>query len=82
MAFSQAQLDAIEAGIASGSLSISYEGKSNTFRSLEDMLYIRRIIMVSLGLVGGSQTVLAAHDRGYPASISTGDDGEGIITGY
>jgi hypothetical protein len=66
MAFSQAQLDAIEGGIASGTTSVSYEGKSVSYRSLDEMLRIRAIIRRALGLdPAASATVLVAHDRGY-----------------
>jgi hypothetical protein len=44
MAFTLAQLDAIEEGIAAGTTSVSYEGKSVTYRSLDEMLCIRSII--------------------------------------
>ena len=65
MAFSQAQLDAIENAIAAGVTSVSYEGKSSTFRSLDEMLRVRDIIRRALGVAPqGSATVLVAHDRG------------------
>ena len=66
MSFSQAQLDAIEAGIAAGTTSVSYEGKNVTYRSLDDMLRIRAIIRIALGIdPATSATVLVAHDRGF-----------------
>lgn len=65
MAFSQAQLDAIEDGIASGATTVSYEGKSVSYRSLDEMIRIRGIIRRALGLDPlSSQTVLAAHSSG------------------
>lgn len=67
MAFSQAQLDAIEEGIASGSTSVSYEGKSVTYRSLDDMMRIRAMIRSALGLSVQPATVLVQHSRGYGA---------------
>lgn len=77
MAFSQVQLDAIEAGIASGTTSVSYEGKSVTYRSLDEMLRIRLVIRRALGLDAGSQTILVAHDRGYSPNVGRdlGDEG-------
>ncbi len=69
MAFTLAQLDAIEAGIAAGVTSVSYEGKSSTFRTLDEMLRVRDIIRRALGLAPmTSATVLVAHDRGFPGS--------------
>lgn len=65
MAFSQAQLDAIEEAIAAGSTSVSYEGKSVTYRSLDDMLRVRAIIRNALGLTSPTSTVLVEHSRGY-----------------
>lgn len=73
MAFSQAQLDAIEEGIAAGTTSVSYEGKSVSYRSLDEMLRIRGIIRAALGLTSLPVTVLAEHSRGYGSPIS-GDD--------
>jgi hypothetical protein len=74
MAFTQAQLDAIEAGIAAGSTSVSYEGKSVSYRSLDEMLRIRNIIRVALGLASGKgATVLAAHDRGFGGGFGNSD---------
>ncbi len=76
MAFSQAQLDAIEAGIAAGTTSVSYEGKSVTYRSLDEMLRIRDIIMRALGISPQkSATVLVAHDRGFSGGGLQGDGG-------
>lgn len=80
MAFSQAQLDAIEGGIAAGVTSVSYEGKTATYRSLDDMMRIRDIIRRALGIAPpSSATVLVAHDRGFPGS---GYPGGGFRTGY
>lgn len=70
MAFSQVQLDAIEAGIAAGVTTVSYEGKTASYRSLDEMLRIRDIIMRALSLAPQkSATVLVAHDRGFPGGI-------------
>ena len=65
MAFTQAQLNAIEEAIASGTTSVSYEGKTVTYQDLDHLLRVRNIIMRSLGLINGSSTVFAAHDRGF-----------------
>lgn len=67
MAFTQIQLDAIEGAIAAGSTSVSYEGKSVTYRSLDEMLRIRSIIRNALGLIEPPVTVLVSHDRGFTA---------------
>lgn len=64
MAYTQAQLTALEEAIASGATSVSYEGKTVTYRSLDDMSRIASIIRNALGATGKSTTVLVAHDRG------------------
>lgn len=74
MAFSQAQLTAIEAGIAAGTTTVSYEGRSVSYRSLDEMLRIRAIIRSALGIAAQSSTVLAQHSRGYGGPI----DGEDV----
>ena len=76
MAFSQAQLDAIEDGIAAGVTSVSYEGKTASYRSIDEMLRIRDIIQRALGVVPQkSATVLVAHDRGFSGGGLQGDCG-------
>lgn len=65
MAFTLGQLEAIDEAITAGALSVSYNGKSVTYRSLDDMLRIRGIISRQLGLTSGrSNTLLAAHSKG------------------
>jgi len=65
MAFTQADLDNVESAIASGTLSVSVEGKSVTYRSFDELRTVRRIIMQALGLNTSKTTVLINHDRGY-----------------
>ncbi len=65
MAFTIGQLDALEAAIAQGARSVSYEGKSVTYSSLDEMLRIRAIIRAALGLSSPGETVFVAHDRGF-----------------
>lgn len=65
MAYTQAQLDAIDEAIISGATSVSYEGKSVTYRSLDDMMRVRALMRQELGLnAGKSTTILVAHSRG------------------
>lgn len=74
MGFSQVQLDAIEEGIASGATTVSYEGKSVTYRSIDDMLRIRAIIRRALGLdPAASATILVGHDRGFAGYDGTNE---------
>jgi hypothetical protein len=75
MAFTQDDLNNVERAIVSGSLSVSYDGKSRTFRSLNDLLLIRNIIQNALGMnPGRSNTVLVAHNSGRPP-LYTADAG-------
>ena len=85
MAFSLAQLDAIENGIAAGVTTVSYEGKTASYRSLDEMLRIRDIIMRALGLAPmKSATVLIAHDRGTGGGLGCGYgcDDNGLWSGF
>lgn len=44
MAFTQSQLDALDAAIAEGVLVVKYADKEVTYRSLNDMLRIRELM--------------------------------------
>lgn len=50
MAYTQNQLNALEAAIAEGALTVKYQDKSVEYRSLADMLKIRDIMKTDLGL--------------------------------
>lgn len=50
MAWTQAQLDAIDAAIAQGTRVVEYEGKRVEYLSLTEMITVRRLIRVELGL--------------------------------
>jgi hypothetical protein len=64
--FTLAQYIALQQAYASGVLSVSYEGKSTTFRSMDEMLRALDFIGRALGIIPRrSSTVLVAHDRGY-----------------
>jgi hypothetical protein len=65
MPYSIGQLQAIQDAIAAGVTTVSYEGKTTTFRSLDELLRVQGIISASLGMGGGKATVLVAHDRGF-----------------
>jgi hypothetical protein len=74
MAFTLVQLAVLEEAIAAGTTSVSYEGKSVTYRSLDEMLKVRRLMRLALGLLPqGKSTVLAAHDRAFPP-LAGGED--------
>jgi len=48
--FTHAYLTALDEAIAQGVLTLSYEGKTVTYRSLADMLETRRLMRRELGL--------------------------------
>lgn len=68
MAFTLNQLNAIDAAIASGQLSVTYDGKKVEYRSIDDLRKARDIIrgeLVATGVL--SQTPLS--NRG-PAAVA------------
>lgn len=69
MAFTQAQLDALEAAIAGGELTVEYQDKRVTYRSLREMLEIRNMMKqaiqpVSTSDTGSNYRVLAKFNKG------------------
>ncbi len=76
MAFTQAQLDALENAIASGTTRVSYDGKNVEYASIDVMMRVRNIIQRALGIVTSDNTVVVAHDRGYPGYGGSYDDEE------
>lgn len=70
MAFTLAQLSAIEAAIGSGELSVSYDGKTVTYRSVSDLLTARDTIRAELQAAGTlaadttPRTVYGVFDKG------------------
>jgi hypothetical protein len=52
MAFSQTQLDALEKAIATGELTVTYEGKSVTYRSVRELKEARDLVLSQLEAAG------------------------------
>jgi hypothetical protein len=67
MAFSQAQLDAIEEAIAAGTTSVSYEGKSVMYRRSTDAAHPRDHPQRARPEYAPA-TVLVQHSRGLPGA--------------
>jgi hypothetical protein len=67
MAWTQAQLDAIEAAIASGELTVHFGDRSVTYRSMDDLLKARAVIKDALQSEAGT-----APDRFSLAKTSKG----------
>ena len=63
MAYSQADLDAIKAAIASGSVKVKYADREVQYQSLTDLLKIKGLIERELGQ-GGSRIVYPVHSKG------------------
>ena len=65
MAFTQVQLDALEDAIAQGVLTIKYQDKIITYRSLDEMLKLRDTMRRALGLGSTSgQRIYLSHKKG------------------
>ena len=50
MAYTQSQLDALEAALASGTLTVEFDGKRVTYRSLDEIQRAIDVIKKALGL--------------------------------
>jgi hypothetical protein len=68
MAFTLNQLSALEAAIASGTLSVSYNGKTVVYRSTTDLLKARDVVRGELMAAGQVQSSLLSN-RG-PAALA------------
>lgn len=64
MAWTQAQLDTIEAAIAQGATSVEYDGKKVEYRSLTDMMRVRDLMRKSLGQTGSTR-IFTEHSKGF-----------------
>lgn len=65
MPWTFADLDALDEALMSGAQSVAYESKSVTYRSVDDMLRLRTLMRIELGLTSNQRTALVAHQRGY-----------------
>lgn len=65
MAFTQAQIDALEKAIAEGTTRVKYQDREVTYRSLEEMMQILNMMKKSLGLIFGQIKVIKPEfDKG------------------
>ncbi|MCG0577047.1 phage head-tail joining protein [Burkholderia cenocepacia] len=55
MAFTQNDLVAVERAIASGALTVEYNGKKTTFRGIADLLAARDLIKADVDAASGGQ---------------------------
>ena len=56
MAYTQSDLDALDARIATGELSWTVDGRSTQYRSLAEMQKVRAFIAAQLAASAGTQT--------------------------
>lgn len=56
MAWTQAQLDALDSAIAEGALTVKYQDKSITYRSLDEMMRVRNMMAESMNVSSGNQS--------------------------
>ena len=68
MAFTIAQLNALDSAIASGQLRFSYNGKSVEYRSIDDLKKARQLVHDEL-VASGAISAVALSNRG-PASVA------------
>jgi hypothetical protein len=65
MAFTQTDLDTLNAAIATGTRSVRYGDKQVDYKTLDEMLRARQIIMAELGLLTvASKKFYARHNKG------------------
>ena len=56
MAFTQAQVDAIDSAIAQGVRSVTYDGKTVTYNTVDDMLKARNMMRDAIAKAAGTAT--------------------------
>ena len=67
MAFSQSQLTALDNAIAKGTRTVSYDGTSVTYHSLDEMLKLRSVMKAEVDATAGTPKVkssLAQFNKG------------------
>lgn len=69
MAFTLTQLNALETAMASGQLSVNYDGKSITYRSVDDLIKARNLVRAEL-MASGLLGQMPLSNRG-PGSLTT-----------
>jgi len=67
--FTLSQLNALDAAIASGQLSVNYDGKSITYRSVGDLMKARELVRSEL-IATGQLGAAPLSNRG-PASLAS-----------
>lgn len=63
MPFTSADLASVNAAIASGELTVSVQGRTVTYRSLDDLIKARAVIEGDIAASSGSTRVRTGHFR-------------------
>jgi len=61
MAYAQSQLDALEAALASGTLTVEFDGKRVTYRSLDEIQRAIEIVKKGLGRATKDRFTFTKH---------------------
>lgn len=70
MAFSQSDLDALDAAIAQGALRVKYADKEVTYRSLDEMMRVRNFIEEKLGKkAAGASRIYPTTSKGLDSDV-------------
>lgn len=64
MAWTQADIDALDVAIKQGVQTVSYADRTVTYRSLDDMLRLRQVMTNSAAGSAGVSSTLAKFDKG------------------
>ena len=56
MAYTQTQLDALQEALASGTLTVTYEGRSVTYRSVQELQRAIAVVQSALNQQSGKRT--------------------------
>lgn len=64
MTIVQSDLDALQKAMAKGVKSVTYNGETVVYRSMDEMIQAERRLMKALGLIGTGRRRFAVFNRG------------------
>ena len=79
MAFTTDQYNQLIAAIAQGALTVKYADKEVTYQSLGNMLRVKRLMEIELGISSGTRRTYASFTKGLNGNCDNDDDGDFII---
>lgn len=65
MAYSQADLDALQAAMAKGVLRVKLDGEEVWYRSIDEMLKVERRIKIALGQISEQRLIMPVTSSGW-----------------